>query len=240
MNPQNSYDEYLSLAKEKLAQKRRLEAEKFLLLATQENEQGYEAYYLLGSIYHDSGKFERAMQCYKKALQFKPNYTEASISLSVLCNDLGQYEEGRLVFNRAREQVFSKDGIQDSFLNEKLAQKHIELGDLYAYYERCIEAEEEYRKAQRLDALNPNIILKIAKLHEKQGSLHASVTELKKLKEENPNYVPGLIKLGLTYYAQGLMIDALKEWEKVLDLDPKNKEALMYIQMAQKAQTTSL
>src|SRR3989338_139138 len=234
------YDRYLAIAKEKLKEKNFEEAQKHLLLASEINPNSHEALFLLGNLYHTQSNFEKAIESYKKALALKPNYTDAALSLSILYNDLGQYEEWRLMFNRAQKQVSGPTDFQDSYIQEKLALKHVELGELYETYHRFLEAEEQYEKALKLSPQSPEFIIRIAKVHEKQGALSESLKELKKLKIFYPDYVPGLVKLGLAYYAQGKMIEAIQEWERVLDMDPKNSEALLYLDMAQKAQTTSL
>jgi len=235
-----SYESLLSQAKESLKLKQHKAAEAQLLSAIRLNMKGAEALFLLGNLYHHRGKFDRAIISYKKALTIKPNYTEAALSLSILYNDLGHYEEGRLIFNRLQKQVPSKTTINDSFLDERLTEKHAELGDLYESYSRHAEAEVEYQKALKLMPGNPQVIVKLAKLHEKQGAHDRSIQGLKALTQAQPDYIPALVKLGLTYYSQGKMIEALREWEKVLDIDSKHQEALMYLEMAQRATTTTL
>src|SRR3989338_7826943 len=233
------YDQYLATAKEKLKEKKFKEAEAQLLLALEVYSESHEALFLLGNLYHTQSQFEKAIEAYKKALVLKPNDTDTALSLSILYNDLGRYEEGRLLFNRAQKHVSPTD-FQDSAIQEKLALKHIELGELYETVHRFAEAEEQYERALKLSPQSPQIIVRIAKVYEKQGALSESLKELKKLKISHPDYVPGLLKLGLAYYAQGRMIESTREWEKILDLDPKNSEALLYLDMAQKAHTTTL
>ena len=41
------------------------------------------------------------MAFFKKALEIDPHFTNASIGLSVILNDLGRYEEGREIFEKA-------------------------------------------------------------------------------------------------------------------------------------------
>lgn len=230
----------LKHAKEKLENKDYENAEQLLLSLLKENKNDAEALYLLGNLYHNLGKFDRAIMAYKRALLAKPNFTEAALSLSILYNDLGRYEEGRLIFNRIKKQVPSQEKVEDPFLDEKLAEKHKELGELYESYHRFTEAETEYQKALQLKPADPSIIIHIAKLHEKQGALDRSMKELKELTNQRPDYIPGLIKLGLAYYTQGKMIEALREWERVLEIDAKHPEVLMYLEMAERATTTTL
>lgn len=236
----NTYHHHLSQAEKDIKEKQFEKAENTLLSSVQENPNGHEAYFLLGSLYHHQGKFDKAIDAYKKALFIKPNYTDAALSLSILYNDLGKYEEGKFMFHRAQKEVSSKNIVQDSYINEQLAQKHIEFGSLYEVYHRFLDADQEYQKALKLCPDDPDILIRMAKTHEKQGSLHQALKILKQLKESKPNYIPALIRLGLVHYAQGHMIEAIREWENVLYLDPKNSEALMYLEMSQKATTTTL
>jgi len=233
-----TYSQALNGAKEKLRLKAYAEAEKHLLEALKLDPHGYEAYFILGNLCHTSGKFDRAIEAYKKALKIKPNYTDAALSLSILYNDLGRYEEGRLVFNNAKNHVSFQTHVKDSYLDEKLASKHAELGMLYESYHRFDEAMNEYKKSLALNPENEEIIIKLAKLHDLRGSPDDAIRELQNLITKIPDSISGRIKLGLIYYAQGKIIDALKEWERILDIDPTHKDALMYLEMARKAPTT--
>lgn len=235
-----SYEACLANAKEKIKQKNFVEAEKELFLSLKINPQSHEALFLLGNLYHDEGKFDRAIAAYKKALLLKPNYTDAALSLSILYNDLGHYEEGRLIFNRSKKQVSFEAEVHDSYLNEKLCHKHLELGELYELYHRFTEAQHEYQKALALTPNDPQITLKLAKLFEKQDKGPLAVKLLQGLLNKEPKFTPALIRLGLIYYMQEQMIEAVGEWEKALDIEPNHPEALMYIEMAEKATMTKI
>ncbi|MBI4040902.1 MAG: tetratricopeptide repeat protein [Deltaproteobacteria bacterium] len=230
----------LEKAKQALKLKNVHLAEEILLALIVSDAKNSEAHFLLGQIYHETGKFEKAIVEYKKALGGKPHYTDAAVSLSVLYNDLGRYEEARMIFNRAKNQIKTSDPIEDPYINECLAVKHIELGDQYLMYKRFHEALDEYEKALKLTPINMQIVIKIARLHEAEGALLEAVAILKKLKVGHPEFIPGLIQLGLSYYAQGRMLDAISEWERVLDMDPHNKDAMTYLEMVHQAQVTTL
>ena len=53
---------------------------------------------MLGTIFYDQGKFNKAIRSFKRALEIDPGYTDASVGLSIILNDLGRYEEGKKVF----------------------------------------------------------------------------------------------------------------------------------------------
>lgn len=233
-------EEYLRLGKDKVNQNKSEEAERYFLLALKENNELPEAFSLLGTLYYDQGKFNRSINAFQRALQLDPHHTDAAISLSILYNDIGRYKEAELIFNKAREAIKkSKDG-RDPYIDQKIAEKHLELGDFYAKYRRYDEALEEYTKATNLNDQSPEAKLKIAKICEVKDQKQRAIRELKKLKSTNPNYLPALLQLGLLYYSIGKILDAISEWECVLNKDPSHTEAQMYLHMAQQATTTQL
>lgn len=59
------------------------------------NTKNPEVYQMLATIFYDQGKFTKAIQTFKRALEIDPTYTDASVGLSIILNDLGKYEEGR-------------------------------------------------------------------------------------------------------------------------------------------------
>lgn len=231
-------EEYLRLGREKVNQNECEEAERFFLLAIKENNELSQAFAELGTLYYDQGKFNRSISAFQKALQIDPHHTDAAISLSILYNDLGRYQDAEIIFNKAREVIKKRKDGRDPYIDQKIAEKHVELGDFYAKYRRYDEALEEYFKATNLHDTSLEAKLKIAKICEVKGQKQRALRELKKVKSTNPNYTPALIQLGLLFYSQGRVLDAIREWEVVLNRDPQNQEAQMYLKMAQQATQT--
>ncbi|MFC2074643.1 tetratricopeptide repeat protein [Bdellovibrionota bacterium] len=231
-------EELIKRGKEFLRKQDLAEAERCFLNALKENNSSSEAFAQLGNLYYDQGKFNRAISAFQRTLQIDPHHTDAAISLSVLYNDIGRYEEAEIVFLRAREAIERKRDGRDPFIDNKIARKHAEVGDLYTKYRRYDEALEEYIKAFTLKEDFPQVKLKMAKIFELRGQHHKALRELKKLKTVNSDYLPARIQLGLLHYSKGKVIEAIKEWEKVLDRDPSHQEAQMYLRMAREATIT--
>ncbi|MBI2608876.1 MAG: tetratricopeptide repeat protein [Deltaproteobacteria bacterium] len=215
-------------------------AEGLIVAALQKNKNSARGYYLLGQLYYEKGKFSHAISAYKKALVLNPQFVDASISLSVLYNDLGQYEEGGMIFNRALRAVETHEQGSDPYINEKLAQKHLELGNLYLKYLRYDEALSEFSKATQLDKKQTYARLKQAHTLHKKGEKLKALEELKNLKKEAPEFLSGRIALGVLQYSLGHVIDAVEEWELVLQKDPQNEKALAYLKMARNTSSTVL
>ncbi len=202
-----------------------------------------EPYFYLGNIFHMKGEVGKAIKAFNKVLELEPNYTDAAISLSILYNDIGKYEEGKKIFEKTNQRVKANaQGVSpdDQHINKKFSFKHYELADLYLSYNRFDEALFEYNKAVSLDPSNLEIRIKLAKVYAKKGFNHKAFDELKRLKNENPGFLPARIALGVLYYANGNVIEAQSEWEKVLSKDPSNSEAGMYMNISKTATETSV
>ena len=200
-------------------------------------------FFLMGNIFHIRGEVGKAIKAFNKCLSLDPSHTDASISLSVLYNDIGQYEEATRIFETANKRVKSgqsEDFLEDGHINKKFAAKHFELAEMYFTYNRLDEALFEYTKVRNLDPSNHEVRIKIAKTYAKKGFVNKSFDELKSLALEEPNYAPARIALGVLYYGNGKILEAQAEWEKVLIKYPKNEEALMYLNLSRTATETTI
>jgi tetratricopeptide (TPR) repeat protein len=194
-----------------------------------------DAHYLLGVMYYFQGQVGLTVENLKKALSIDPRHTDAAICLSVLLNDIGKYDDAKRVFEQANQSVVNKRPGDDLGVDRKFAVKHLEIADLYFRYRRYDEAIEEYSKAARLDPTTLDIRIRRAKAYAKKGFLTRSMQELQQLKREHAHFTPARIQLGLLHYSQGNILDAELEWESVVTIEPENREAQAYLQMAKKA-----
>lgn len=202
-----------------------------------------EAIFLLANIFHINGEIGKAIKAFNRVLQLNPEHTDAAISLSVLYNDIGQYEDAKRVFELANDRVKGNVRgthglLEDKHINRKFASKHYELADLYLSYNRYDEALFEFNKVTGLDPENLEAKIKIAKVYAKKGFISKAIEELKKLKNEEPNYAPAKIALGVIYYGNGDVLQAQSEWERVLLKEPHHPEASMYINLSRTATET--
>jgi tetratricopeptide (TPR) repeat protein len=199
-----------------------------------------EAYFYLGNIFHQQGELGKAIKAFNRVLEIDPNHTDASICLSVLYNDIGHYESGKRVFSEANDRIMRtptspEAGVLDSHINQKFANKHFELAELYMTYNRFDEALFEYNKACGLDPENLEIRVKVAKVYAKKGFFSKAFDELRKVKNEYPNYLAARVALGILHFGNDDIIEAQEEWRKVLTIDPAHSDAKMYLNLAQSA-----
>ncbi|MBF0297291.1 MAG: tetratricopeptide repeat protein [Oligoflexia bacterium] len=217
------------------------------------NPQNVEAHFFLANIQYTLGKIGRGINSFKKVLEIDPYHTEAAICLSVLYNDIGKYEEAKALFREIDLRVkgkslrnsdsansMSAQTPNDPYINKKFAFKHYELGELYFTYDRYDEALFEYNKAVRLDPANLEGRIQVAKVYAKKGLVSKAFEELRKLRNEYPNYLPVRVALGVLYYGSGKVVEAQTEWQKVLSKDPRNADARMYMELSNSATETQL
>lgn len=208
------------------------------------DDKNIDAIFILANIFHINGEIGKAIKAFNKVLTLNPEHTDAAISLSVLYNDIGKYDEAKKVFDLANDRVKGKKKgqglIEDKHINKKFASKHFELADSYLAYNRFDEALFEFNKVTSLDPENLEARIKVAKVYAKKGFITKAIEELKTLKNEEPNFHPARIALGVLYYGNGNVLEAQSEWEKVLLKDPYNSEANMYMNLSKTATETRL
>jgi tetratricopeptide (TPR) repeat protein len=199
-----------------------------------------EVFHMMATVYYDQGKFNKAIKTFRRALEIDPTYTDASVGLSIILNDLGRYDEGKKVFVDAQQVLARKSNEGDPYVQEKLASKHDELGEIYFQYKRFDEALEQYFKALSLSTRKADLKMKVVECWLRKDDHARALRELKSLVQDYPQFLPARIKLGLLYYQARNVVEAVEQWETVLLRDPEHPLALKYLQMAQSAGSTLL
>ena len=80
----------------------------------------------------------------------------------------------------------------------------------------------------------------MADCYTKQDQADEAIRELKKYLQLHPNAMNARLKLGIIYYHANKMIEAVEQWDFILDQNPEHQEAKSYVQMAQSAGVTDL
>ncbi|MBU0506933.1 tetratricopeptide repeat protein [bacterium] len=186
----------------------------------------------LGIIAHEEGRYGEAIKCFKKALQTNPRYTEAMLNLSILYNDLGQYENAKKLVNKSRKDAQSKTAAMDPFMRSKLANAHADIADRYQGVGVYDEAIKEYQKALDLENYG-DIRTKMAVCKREKGDLKGALEELKKSIKTNAKFADAYIQIGITYYAMGKKTEARRAWTSASKKFPSNKTIKMYLRFTQ-------
>lgn len=215
-----------------------LEAAKDLLLELDDSGQGNaETQYILGTIFHRENRFSEAVERFQRALQLDPQFTDAAISLSIIYNDTGHYQEGKKVFEQAELAASRKSGSPSPsvVVSKEISEKHLELGNLYRSLQRFDEAANEFLKASRIDPQNIEARILLAKTHGQRGQMKLAQQELENLVRENPDHISARVHLALLYYAIGNVVDAQIELHEAQLKDPNNRQVKMYLELTKQA-----
>ncbi len=208
-------------------------AEELLKKVVAQKKDYADVYNCLGIIAHEEGRYGEAIKAFKKALSINSRYTEAMLNLSILYNDLGQYENAKKLVNRSRRDAKAKKATMDPFIRSKLANKHAEIADRYKGVGIYNEAIREYQKALDLENYADIRTKKAVCLREK-GDNKASLVELKAAIKSNSKFANAHIQLGITQYAMGKNTEARRTWNAAAKKFPSNKTIKMYLRFTQK------
>lgn len=183
---------------------------------------------LLGIIKHDRGEFAKAIGHFKKALEINPDYAEVRLNLMITYNDLGKYEEAKKLLDHSQEYT-TEDGLQiDPISLSKIANSHAYTAELYIAIDDHKNAARELEQALALRPQYADLRVRLGIAYRMQGRLTDSVIQLVEALKINPNYVYARVQLGLSYFEMKKEPEALRQWELVLTIDPKNELAQTY------------
>lgn len=109
-------------------------------------------------------------------------------------------------------------------VTRKLMEKHI--GQAYSFYEegKLTDSLDEWREVLNLD---PTSIRAKEYIERIEGKLSKIEKEkyLERLKEKKKGDIAGLLGKGDRFYEQEKYVEAIKEWEKILKINPKHNLA---------------
>ncbi|MDH5526425.1 MAG: tetratricopeptide repeat protein [Nitrospirota bacterium] len=207
-----------------LYRKGSLEESRKLLEGVVENHPGGypDVYNRLGEIHYTGGRMEDAVRCFEQAVGANPAYTEACLNLAVAYNELGRYEEAEEVFRDAAGQVQTEN---DGPVIDRIANRHVGLGDDYARLDRLDDALHEFRRALTLRPRYVDVVCKVGMVLRRQEKLDDALRVFAHAKSLNPELPLPYVQTGQIYFRKGFHAMAIAEWQKALELDPSRRDA---------------
>ena len=186
---------------------------------------------MLGVIAHGRGELAQARLYFEKAVALNPNYTEAQLNLMVTLNDLGEYDRARQIYSGIRHRGSGGREL-DPFAKGKIANMHAELSHAYQDMGMMAEATGELEKAVALCPAFADLRTRLGILYRDAGDMKRAKEQFEAARTANPRFLQARILLGVLHLSAGDNEKAIEELDQVLELDPINKAAQMYLRIA--------
>lgn len=190
---------------------------------------------MLGVCLQHLGRTLEAKDHFERAFGLNPAYTEAALNLAVCYNELGRYDDAKAIYERAAENRESRSTALDNldgFARGKLANLHRDLGLAYEGVGMLAQAVEQFRAALQLCPTFVDIRTKLGTTLRDAGHIDEAIDELIGVRDAKPEYILARLNLGVTLWSAERKDEARAEWKAVLEYEPDNKRAHMYLRMA--------
>ena len=191
------------------------------------------------------GRFPRAIDLYKRAIELKPDYAEAYNNMGVaykensdftsaiesynnainLNPDLVEaYNNLGLAFNKLGEYKKSLETYQKVLeLKPDYAEAHNNLGVVYNELFQHEEAVISYNKAIELNNGYVSAYFNLGNAFSSLDNYEEAVVNFNKAIQLDPNHADALSNLGVPLLALSRYDEALKVYSRAIELDPENK-----------------
>ena len=208
-----------------------------LEVVLREKETFADVYNMLGIIYYNANRNDEAVKSLRRALELNPRYTEASLNLSVVYNEMGEYEKAQEAYALAKlSSGHDESTYLDPYVKGRLANMHADIGNIYKDLGRYDEAMAEYKMALKLRPDFVDIKMNLAIVYRDLKDYARAINILKEAIDLKDTFLAGRVQLGLTYYTMDEMDKAKAEWLQVLRKDPGHKLANMYMNLLKEKQ----
>lgn len=213
--------------------------------------QNAEAWYLLGYVYQDmsimDGGMKRARDCYLKTISIAPDHSEAYRKLAELAGIDGNWQESIKYCNKAltcpnpdkrtyKSRAIAKSNLQldkEALADFELYKLELPLQangprgmDEYATF---LENAGQYEKAiKTLEVLEkyddrPSLPVRRAKYYVKAGKPNEGIAILNRMIAKEPEDETLYADRACIFTSAGKLKEALKDWDKVIELQPTSK-----------------
>lgn len=180
------------------------------------------------------GEPEQALEEFDRALSINDEYAEAHLHRGIALSELGRFDEAQAAFTEAAR-LESEPGVRfPRVVSARLANAHMELGDLYLAAGGLEEAADQYRRAIRLRPGFLDIRQKLGHVLIGLGSLHEAELELEAVLAGNPRFLAARLNLGLVYFRRGELERAAQEWQTCREQNPDHPQVKAFLALLEK------
>ncbi len=188
-------------------------------------------YHMLGTIYYEQGKFKQSIQSFRRALIIDPEFTDSSVGLSVILNDLGKYEEAQAVFIDAQKKLKTKTENPNK-TPQALIERHWELVEMYKKHNMPREAINQITAIEGLTAVSEHTMREKSSIYRNIKKFDFAIGLLTTWKQDNQGRLqePSFELLAELYFLNREPLNSLTCCEEALKSFPNNLKILKLYQ----------
>ncbi|MBE8162541.1 MAG: tetratricopeptide repeat protein [Bdellovibrionaceae bacterium] len=185
---------------------------------------------------HQRGSFKESIEQYKQILKAQPTCAEAAFAISVLYNDLGQYQNAKVYFAKAVQAKAQQNPSLLPLKNE-VVQKYQELAYIYSKYKQPQVALKYYLTALSLNPKDKNTFIALGQVLIELKQYSQAISIFKYLNSQDPHSYIIPFQLAHAYYKNKQTLQAIIIWTNLSKQFPYKKElvALTHLTQALKA-----
>jgi tetratricopeptide (TPR) repeat protein len=167
----------------------------------------------LGLTLANRGHLDEAIEHYREALRFRPNYMEAHTNLATALSERGRKDEALVHFQKALE-IKPGSAVAHNNLGAALAAQG-QFDEAVRHYQQALEIEPDYVQAHTNLASALNTL----------GRYDEAMAHFQKVLEIEPSNAEVYINLGNALGALGRIEEAMAQYRKALEIRPRAVEA---------------
>ncbi len=166
-----------------------------------------------GNSYYENGEYDKAIECYNKALDKNSKRESIYCGKAKALKALGKYNEAL----ECCEKALSLDSHSADAYNTK--------GSSFIGLSKNKEALESYKKALELDPENPTYLSNVSFALNGLEKYEEALTYSENAVKRNPRLTAAYINMGNALEGLGKTEEALKSYDKAIKFDPKEPRA---------------
>ena len=170
-------------------------------------------YNFKGTCFYSLKQYNKAVDCYQKAIKINPDYAEAHYNLANVFHEIGRIDAAIKGYEQA---THFKPDYPEAFNN---------LGLVFQEIGKFKLAITSYEKALTIKPDYAEVHSNIGKLYKEQDQIYLSINHYKKSLNINPNYLEAHFNLGISLKDLGQLDGAIACYENALKINPDHIES---------------
>ncbi|MBA7529487.1 Cell division coordinator CpoB [subsurface metagenome] len=176
-------------------------------------------WFWIGYHLYKAGKYKEAIVAYRRAIQIKPNYAEAYLTMGVTYEKLGRWEE---VIDSYKKVIDLNPGWDLSVI-------YTDIGAAYGNLRNNREAIQWFKKAIEIKPDYADAHFNLGESYGRLDNYKKAIESFKKVIELKPKDVEAHAKLGIIYVLINEKDKALSEYRIIKKLDRRVADKLLTI-----------